>query len=62
MHSPFIVPLALFPMVVLLVAISSVAKIRDQEVDAHQRLHREEMEHRSKMQELDKELAQLKRS
>ena len=60
MDSPFIVPLALFAMVVLIVAIVSVMKIRDQENDVRLRLYQEEMEHRRKMQELEQQLAQVK--
>jgi hypothetical protein len=60
MDSPFIVPLAVFAMVVLIVAIISVMKIRDQETDVRLRLYQEEMEHRRKMQELEQQLAQVK--
>ncbi|HEV2234536.1 MAG TPA: hypothetical protein VGV68_14175 [Terriglobia bacterium] len=60
MDSPFIVPLALFAMVVLIVAIVSVMKIRDQENDVRLRLYQEEMEHRRKMQELEQQLAQVR--
>jgi hypothetical protein len=60
MDSPLIIPLAVFAMVVLLVAIINVMKIRDIETDVRLRLHQEEMEHRRKMQELDQRLAQLK--
>lgn len=60
MDSPFIVPLAVFAMVVLIVAIISVMKIRDQETDVRLRLYQEEMEHRRKMQELERQLAQIK--
>jgi len=60
MDSPFIVPLALFAMVVLIVAIVSVMKIRDQENDVRLKLYREEMEHRRKVQELEQQLAQVK--
>jgi len=60
MDSPFIVPLAVFAMVVLIVAIISVMKIRDQETDVRLKLYQEEMEHRRKMQELEQRLAQIK--
>ncbi|MHB8652737.1 MAG: hypothetical protein ACYDA9_02545 [Terriglobia bacterium] len=60
MDSPFIVPLALFAMVVLIVALVSVMKIRDQENDVRLRLYQEELEHRRKMQELEQQLAQVK--
>lgn len=61
MDSPFIVPLGIFLMVVLIVAITSLMKIRDRELDVHQRLHLEEMEHQRKMRELELELERVKR-
>lgn len=60
MDSPFIIPLALFAMVVLIVAITQLVKIRDKEMEVHQNLHFEELEHRRKMQELEMELARIK--
>jgi hypothetical protein len=61
MDSPFIVPLAVFAMVALLVAIINLAKIRDQEIDVRNRLYQEELEHQRKMKELGAELEQIKR-
>lgn len=61
MDSPFIIPLAIFLMVVLIVAITSLMKIRDRELDVHQRLHMEEMEHQRRMRELEIELERVKR-
>jgi len=60
MDSPLVVPLAVFAMVVLIVAIISVMKIRDQETDVRLKLYQEEMEHRRKMEELEQRLAQIK--
>ncbi|HLY61290.1 MAG TPA: hypothetical protein VKV95_11115 [Terriglobia bacterium] len=60
MDTPFIIPLAFFAMVALIVAIVEVAKIRELEMEVRMRLHQEEMEHRRKVQELDQRLAQLK--
>jgi hypothetical protein len=60
MHSPFIIPLAVFAMVVLIVAIVKLAKIRDKEMEVQQRLHLEQLEHQRKMQELELELERLK--
>ena len=60
MDSPFIVPLAVFVMVVLLVAIINMVKIRDQEMDVRTRLYQEELEHQRKMKELEAELGNLK--
>jgi hypothetical protein len=58
--SPFMVPLAVFAMVVLIVAIAQLASIRNLEVDVHQKLHRAEMEHQQKMRELETELQRIK--
>jgi hypothetical protein len=60
MDTPFVIPLAFFAMVALIVAIINVLKIRDMETDVRLRLYQEEMEHRRRMQELDQKLAQLK--
>ncbi len=60
MDSPFIIPLAVFAMVALIVAIVIVAKIHDLEVEIQTKLHAEELEHRSKMQELDLELTRVR--
>jgi hypothetical protein len=61
MDTPFIIPLGVFAMVVLIVAITSLVKIRDRELDVHQKLHLEEMEHQRKMRELELELERVKR-
>ena len=61
MDNPFIIPLAAFAMVALIVAIINMVKIRDQEIDVRQRLHEAELEHRRKMGELDLELQRLKK-
>jgi hypothetical protein len=66
--SPFVVPLAVFAMVVLIVAITHLAKIaithlakiRDLEIDVHEKLHLAEMEHQRKMRELESELERIK--
>lgn len=60
MDSPFIIPLAVFAMVVIIVAITQLAKIRDKEMEVHQRLYLEEMEHQRKMKELELELERVK--
>lgn len=60
MDSPLIIPLAAFAMVVLIVAITQLVKIRDKEMEAHRRLHVEELEHQRKMKELDLELERIK--
>jgi hypothetical protein len=58
--SPFLIPLGVFAMVVLIVAIAEVAKIRNLEIEIHQKLHAKEMEHQRKMRELDLELERIK--
>jgi hypothetical protein len=60
MDSPVIIPLAAFALVVVLVAIVHLMKIRDLEIETHQRLRIEEMEHQRKMRELDLQLQQVK--
>jgi hypothetical protein len=58
--SPFVIPLAVFAMVVLIVAITQIVKIRDKEMEVHQKLHLDEMEHQRKMRELELELERIK--
>ncbi len=62
MHSPFIIPLAAFAMVVLIVAITQVSCVRDKETDVARRMQLEEMEHRRRMEELDQKLMQLRQT
>jgi len=61
MDSPLIIPLAVFAMVVLIVAIVKLAKTRDREIEVQQRLHLEQLEHQRKMQELERELERVKK-
>ncbi|MGD0225775.1 MAG: hypothetical protein ABSF71_25880 [Terriglobia bacterium] len=58
--SPFLVPLAVFAMVVVIVAITQLAGIRDKELEVHEKLHMDELEHQRKMQELESELQRIK--
>jgi hypothetical protein len=58
--SPFFIPLGVFAMVVLIVAITQMISIRDKEMEVHQRLHLEEMDHQRKMRELELELQRIK--
>jgi hypothetical protein len=60
MHSPLIIPLSVFAMVVLIVAIVKLTKLRDKEMEVQQRLHLEQLEHQRKMQELQLELERMK--
>jgi hypothetical protein len=62
MYSPFIIPLAVFAMVVLIVAISCMAKIRDKELEVHHRLQSDQMEHQRKMKELELELERVRQA
>jgi hypothetical protein len=58
--SPFVIPLGVFAMVVLIVAITQIVKIREKEMEVHQKLHIEEMEHQRRLRELDLELERIK--
>jgi len=54
------VPLAVFAVVVLAVAIAALTKLRDTEMQVHQRLYMEELEHQRRMKELTLELERVK--
>lgn len=56
MDTGVMIPLAVFAMVILIVGITVMAKVRDKETEVQQSLHLEEIEHRRKMEELEKEL------
>ena len=56
------VPLTVFAVVIVIVAITSVAKLRDKEMEVHQRLYTEELEHQRKVKELALELERVKHS
>jgi hypothetical protein len=58
--SPFLIPLSVFVMVVLIVAITHLDKVRSLEIEAHQNLHLQEIEHQRKMQELVLKLERIK--
>ena len=59
MDAGVLVPLAVFAFVALVVAITSMAKLRDNEMEVHQRLYTEEQEHQRKMKELALELERI---
>ena len=59
MNSGLLVPLGVFAMVVLIVAITSMSKTREKELTAHQQLRQLEMEHERKMKEMDLEKAKV---
>ena len=58
--SPSLIPLGVFAMVVLIVALAHVTKIRDLEVEIHQKLYAQEIEHQRKMRELELEFHRIK--
>ena len=60
MDAGVFVPLSVFALVVLIVAITSMAKLRDKEMEVHQRLYTEELEHQGKIKELALELERVK--
>jgi hypothetical protein len=62
MDTPLLVPLGAFVAVVLIVAIVTLTKLRDKEMDIHQGLHLEELEHRRKMKELEDQLERVRQS
>jgi hypothetical protein len=59
MSNGLIVPLGLFLMVVLIVGITSMRKMRERELQAHQELRIREMEHERKLKEMEIEKAKL---
>jgi biopolymer transport protein ExbB/TolQ len=62
MFSPTMIPLAVFLMVVLIVAISQIARLRDKEIQAQQQLHAAQLEHQRKMQGLQAEHERVKQT
>jgi hypothetical protein len=62
MDTPLLVPLGAFVTVVLIVAIVTLTKLRDKEMDIRQGLHLEELEHRRKMKELEDQLERVRQS
>jgi hypothetical protein len=59
LHNPFIVPLGAFLMVIFIVGITSMRKMREHELQAHQELRIREMEHERKLKEMEIEKAKL---
>ena len=56
MDAGVFVPLSVLALAALIVAVTSMAKLRDKEVKVHARLYTEELEHQRKMKELGLEL------
>jgi len=59
LNNPFIIPLGAFLMVIFIVAIVSMRRMREHELQAHQELRIREMEHERKIKELEIERAKL---
>jgi hypothetical protein len=57
--NPLIIPVAAFVMVIAIVAVTQFAKMREKELQAHQELRRQEMEHERKLKELEIEKARI---
>ena len=62
MFSPTMIPLAVFLMVVLIVAFSQMTRVRDKEIQVQRQLHAAQLEHQRKMQELQAELERVKQA
>jgi hypothetical protein len=58
--TPLMIPLGVFAMVILIVAITHLVKLREKEMDVQQKLHLDEMEHQRRMRELDLEMERIK--
>jgi hypothetical protein len=59
LNNPFIIPLAAFAMVIIIVAIGSYKKMRERELQAHLDLRQREMEHERQLKQLEIEKARL---
>jgi hypothetical protein len=57
--NPLIIPLGAFLMVVIIVAVVQMVKMREKELQAHQELRRQEMEHERKLKEMEIEKAKI---
>jgi hypothetical protein len=57
--NPLIIPVAAFVMVIAIVAVTQFAKMREKELQAHQELRRQEMEHERKLKEMEIEKARI---
>lgn len=58
-ETPFIVPVAMFVMVILIVAIGTFKRMRDRELQAHLELRQREMEHERQLKQMEIEKAKL---
>lgn len=62
MNPGVMIPLAAFALVIILVALVSLTRLHDQEVEAHNQILQSEASHREAVRRLDDELASLKQS
>lgn len=60
MDSGIMVPLAIFAMVIIIVALTQTTRIHDLEVQTHHKLAQEELTHRAKLRELEMELERIR--
>lgn len=60
MDAGVFIPLAVFAAVVLIVALAGFAGLHDREMQTRESLGRAEIDHRTRMAELDRELARLR--
>ena len=60
MDNGALIPMGAFAGIALIVAIISLAKMRDKEAEVQQSLHLEELDHQHKMKELEAELERVK--
>jgi hypothetical protein len=60
MDAGIVIPLAGFAFVALIVALTNFAGIHDRETQTREALGHAEIEHRSRLAELDRELARLR--
>ena len=62
METGALIPLAFFALGVLIVAITTLTKLHDKEMEVHQSLHLEELEHNRRMKELEADLERVKKA
>ena len=59
LNNPFIIPLAAFVMVIIIVAVGSFKKMRDKELEAHLALRQREMDHERQLKQMEIEKAKI---
>jgi hypothetical protein len=60
MNPGIVIPLAVFGLVIVIVALTQTTKTHDLETETHYRLREEEFTHRTKMEELERELHRIR--